>query len=253
MLTTHSTYSANQAEHLESLLLSHLSMTHANYAKAVAALHAKLLQPFERWCAHTAVVDGEAEVRPELGRTNAWLRPDTPELLREIGLYLLLWGEAANLRFMPEMLCFLFELARSSSAIQSLRLQTFKGAPAATAAATAAAAAAATAPTAGQRRPREEESEEEEELEPGLVLSKSEFQRLLAIDRARRNPARLLFDHARPKGLVISICDADFTYFEWGAPEDEDEEDTTPTRWYAEVRSAAQLMPTATHWSAGNL
>ena len=121
------------------------------------------------------------------------------------------------------------------------------------AAATAAAAAAATAPTAGQRRPREEESEEEEELEPGLVLSKSEFQRLLAIDRARRNPARLLFDHARPKGLVISICDADFTYFEWGAPEDEDEEDTTPTRWYAEVRSAAQLMPTATHWSAGNL
>ena len=143
MLTTHSTYSANQAEHLESLLLSHLSMTHANYAKAVAALHAKLLQPFERWCAHTAVVDGEAEVRPELGRTNAWLRPDTPELLREIGLYLLLWGEAANLRFMPEMLCFLFELARSSSAIQSLRLQTFKGAPAATAAATAAAAAVA--------------------------------------------------------------------------------------------------------------
>ena len=85
------------------------------------------------------------------------------------------------------------------------------------------------------------------------MLSKTEFQRLLAIDRARRNPARLLFDHARPKGLVISICDADFTYFEWGAPEDEDEEDTTPTRWYAEVRSAAQLMPTATHWSAGNL
>jgi len=116
-------------------------------------------------------------------------------------------------------------------------------ATAAAATAAAAAAAAATAPTAGQRRPREEESEEEEDLEPGLVLSKTEFQRLLAIDRARRNPARLLFDHARPKGLVISICDADFTYFEWGAPEDEDDEDTTPTRWYAEVRSATSASP----------
>ena len=146
---------ANQAEHLESLLLSHLSMTHGHYARAVAALHAKLLQPFERWCAHTAVVDGEAEVRPELGRTNAWRQVDQPELLREIGLYLLLWGEAANLRFMPEMLCFLFELARSSSAIQglqSLRMQAttplpFKGTSASAAAAAASSDAAAT--TAG--------------------------------------------------------------------------------------------------------
>eukprot|EP00965_Chrysotila_dentata_P241697 6204428-Pleurochrysis_carterae.AAC.1 len=31
---------------------------------------------------------------------------------REIILYLLIWGEASNLRFMPELLCFLFEIAR---------------------------------------------------------------------------------------------------------------------------------------------
>ena len=36
--------------------------------------------------------------------------------LHRLMLYLLLWGEAANLRFMPEMLCFLFELARAYAA-----------------------------------------------------------------------------------------------------------------------------------------
>ena len=93
-----------------------------------------------------------------------------------------------------------------------------------------AAATAATAPTAGQRRPREDEpEEEEEELEPqGLTLS--EFKKLLPIERARRNPARLLFDHPHVGGLVISISDASFTYFEWDDPEEEEEEDTTPTR-----------------------
>lgn len=60
------------------------------------------------------------------------------------------------------------------------------------------------------------------------------MQKLHAIERARRNPARILYDHPHLGGLVISICDADFTYFEWGDPDD-DEEDTTPTRWYAEV------------------
>jgi hypothetical protein len=30
-----------------------------------------------------------------------------PELLY-IGLYLLIWGEAANVRFMPECLCYIF-------------------------------------------------------------------------------------------------------------------------------------------------
>ena len=42
--------------------------------------------------------------------------PDQEEQLGDIIVFLLLWGEAANLRFMPEMLCFLFELARAYAA-----------------------------------------------------------------------------------------------------------------------------------------
>ena len=109
---------------------------------------------------------------------------------------------------------------------------------AAAAATTAAAAAHATAPTAGQRRPREEDDDDE----PGI--SRAEFKRLLPIEKARRdarrNPAGILHDHPHLAGLVISIEDADFTYFEWGEP-DEDEDDQTPTRWFARVCAPAAL------------
>lgn len=39
--------------------------------------------------------------------------PEDPEMQKQhqlllIGLYLLIWGEAANLRFTPECLCYIF-------------------------------------------------------------------------------------------------------------------------------------------------
>uniref|UniRef100_A0A453Q818 1,3-beta-glucan synthase component FKS1-like domain-containing protein n=1 Tax=Aegilops tauschii subsp. strangulata TaxID=200361 RepID=A0A453Q818_AEGTS len=54
----------------------------------------------KRWCKH-------------LGRkTSLWLPTIQQEVqqrkLLYMGLYLLIWGEAANLRFMPECLCYLF-------------------------------------------------------------------------------------------------------------------------------------------------
>ncbi len=48
------------------------------------------------------------------------------------------------------------------------------------------------------------------------MFAEHEMQKLVSIERARRNPARILFDHPHLGGLVISICDADFTYFDWG-------------------------------------
>ena len=36
-----------------------------------------------------------------------WQRPDTRQQEQDIALYLLIWGEAANLRLLPECLCFL--------------------------------------------------------------------------------------------------------------------------------------------------
>ena len=35
-------------------------------------------------------------------------------MLEQVLTFLLIWGEAANLRFMPECLAFLFEVARAS-------------------------------------------------------------------------------------------------------------------------------------------
>ena len=66
----------NQAEHLESLLLSHLSLSGGSYARAVESLHAKLLQPFERWRAHTGAVLDDHKARADVGRANAWERRD---------------------------------------------------------------------------------------------------------------------------------------------------------------------------------
>lgn len=44
---------------------------------------------------------------------SGWARLSQSDQLREICLFLLIWGEAANLRFMPELLHTIFEVARS--------------------------------------------------------------------------------------------------------------------------------------------
>ncbi|XBH66198.1 hypothetical protein VPH35_119648 [Triticum aestivum] len=60
----------------------------------------KLFKNYKRWCKY-------------LGRkTSLWL-PTIPQEVQQrkllyMGLYLLIWGEAANLRFMPVCLCYLF-------------------------------------------------------------------------------------------------------------------------------------------------
>uniref|UniRef100_M4EZH4 1,3-beta-glucan synthase component FKS1-like domain-containing protein n=1 Tax=Brassica campestris TaxID=3711 RepID=M4EZH4_BRACM len=59
----------------------------------------KLLGNYSSWCSY-------------LGRkSNIWISDRTPDSRREllyVGLYLLVWGEAANLRFMPECICYIF-------------------------------------------------------------------------------------------------------------------------------------------------
>ena len=47
------------------------------------------------------------------GRMATWVQLNTQQQLEEVALLLLLWGEAANLRFMPGMLYFIFECARA--------------------------------------------------------------------------------------------------------------------------------------------
>ncbi|OVA03950.1 Glycosyl transferase [Macleaya cordata] len=98
---------ANQREHLILLLANiHVRQTHKQSSmsklgeNAVDGLMKKLFGNYKNWCNF-------------LGRkSNIWLPTVKQEVHQHkilyIGLYLLIWGEASNLRFMPECLCYIF-------------------------------------------------------------------------------------------------------------------------------------------------
>ncbi|KAF7805933.1 callose synthase 12-like [Senna tora] len=55
----------------------------------------KLLHNYTTWCSYLG------------NKSNVWIF-DHPRELLYVSLYLLIWGEAANLRFLPECLCYIF-------------------------------------------------------------------------------------------------------------------------------------------------
>lgn len=89
----------NQKEHFECWLLNYDSRTaHASDATAsLQRIHAKFFRNYARWCRflHT---------QPHLADAGA----DPGAAERQLALFLLVWGESGNLRFMPECLCFLY-------------------------------------------------------------------------------------------------------------------------------------------------
>jgi hypothetical protein len=114
----------NQLEHIESLLISELSVEKGDYTKAVVRMHEALIAPLQRWRSLTSMAGGlddnddgfSMTFTPATAATlPAWDKPNEKKLVNEVLLYLLIWGEAANLRFMPEMLAFIFELARAAA------------------------------------------------------------------------------------------------------------------------------------------
>uniref|UniRef100_A0A7N0R990 1,3-beta-glucan synthase n=1 Tax=Kalanchoe fedtschenkoi TaxID=63787 RepID=A0A7N0R990_KALFE len=69
--------------------------------KVLRAFRKKLLKNYSSWCSYVGK------------RSSVWLtNRHNMELMRRellyVGLYLLIWGEAANLRFLPECLCYIF-------------------------------------------------------------------------------------------------------------------------------------------------
>ena len=104
---------ANQAAHLESLILSKLGRDHVRTeAAAIDALHAALVAPYTRWRQHMSGIEDNAHGQLADGATPVvWKCLTTHEQLIEVTVYLLLWGEAGNLRFMPELIWFLYDCA----------------------------------------------------------------------------------------------------------------------------------------------
>ncbi|KAJ0402564.1 hypothetical protein ATCC90586_000420 [Pythium insidiosum] len=85
----------NQREHLDSWLLNIESRLAAQDPdEALRHIHTKFFKNYRRWC--------------QFLRTPPHLTDSHGSVERQIALFLLIWGEAANLRFMPECLCFLY-------------------------------------------------------------------------------------------------------------------------------------------------
>ncbi|OEL35618.1 Callose synthase 2 [Dichanthelium oligosanthes] len=104
---------SNQREHLI-LLLANVHIRKISKAdqqpklddQALDAVMKKLFKNYKKWCKY-------------LGRKSSlWLPTIQQEVqqrkLLYMGLYLLIWGEAANLRFMPECLCYIYHHVRSA-------------------------------------------------------------------------------------------------------------------------------------------
>lgn len=98
---------ANQREHLI-LLLANVHIRQFPMPdqqprldeRALTEVMKKLFKNYKKWCKYLDK------------KTSLWL-PTIPQEVQQrkllyIGLYLLIWGEAANLRFMPECLCYIY-------------------------------------------------------------------------------------------------------------------------------------------------
>ncbi|KAM0855378.1 hypothetical protein ACQ4PT_049810 [Festuca glaucescens] len=114
----------NQKEHLI-LLLANIDMresgtvdqggrqNHVIHSNTVKHLMNKVFQNYISWCRY---LHEESNIKIPTDAST-----QQPELLY-IGLYLLIWGEASNVRFMPECLCYIFHhMARDLYAIISDR------------------------------------------------------------------------------------------------------------------------------------
>ncbi|XP_057461875.1 callose synthase 7-like isoform X3 [Actinidia eriantha] len=96
---------ANQREHLI-LLLANIDARHKNTDNnvqlnsiTVQHLKDKIFKNYRSWCDYLHCKD------------NLQIPPGSDKLQLEliyIGLFLLIWGEASNIRFMPECLCYIF-------------------------------------------------------------------------------------------------------------------------------------------------
>ncbi|XP_062184545.1 callose synthase 7-like [Phragmites australis] len=114
----------NQKEHLI-LLLANIDMrkggntrrseiqNHVIHSDIVTSLTRKIFQNYISWCQYLQL---ESNIKIPHGCST-----QQPEILY-IGLYLLIWGEASNVRFMPECLCYIFHyMARDLYGIISNR------------------------------------------------------------------------------------------------------------------------------------
>ena len=111
--------SRNQAEHLLMILTNEMSkFDYGNLKKPVMRVHNKLFYNYKKWCGHVGVRALTFDYLNKINRVYvpapSSSAPEHDELhafapfLCDLLLWLLIWGEAGNLKHMPESLCYLF-------------------------------------------------------------------------------------------------------------------------------------------------
>ena len=84
------------------MLLANSASHEQTFADGLTSLHGKLLSNYKKWAVQlgtTPQCAGESDV--------------AHNKVTDLVLYVLIWGEAANLRHVPESLCYLFHVMRS--------------------------------------------------------------------------------------------------------------------------------------------
>ncbi|KAE9041816.1 Callose synthase 1 [Phytophthora rubi] len=106
----------NQREHFECWVLNYESrileaqVSPVDTESAIQSIHAKFFRNYVKWCQFLRTQPLLLDTAPYAGASE-----------RQVALFLLIWGESANLRFMPECLCFLYhKMAAKLDGLESL-------------------------------------------------------------------------------------------------------------------------------------
>ncbi|EFJ07512.1 glucan Synthse like 5 [Selaginella moellendorffii] len=98
----------NQREHIVQLIANTCSVHKKDISSAIQHLAAKTLENYKSWYTHSKSWSDDEDSEPDQHSFKG------DDHLMSLCLYLLIWGEAANLRFMPECLCFIFHKMKTS-------------------------------------------------------------------------------------------------------------------------------------------
>ena len=104
--------SRNQAEHLLMLLTNESNPSDANLSSAAARLHSKIFANYRRWCDRM----GSPPLFCKLSHGKAYAA-----YIEDMLMFLLIWGAAANLKHLPECLCFIYHKSMQEHIINNSR------------------------------------------------------------------------------------------------------------------------------------
>lgn len=123
--------SRNQAEHVLMMLVNEINASDGNsLSGSPQRLHAKIFSNYKKWCKRMIVKPLFCKLSSAY--SSALSNKVYSMYIEDILMFFLIWGEAANLKHMPECLCFLFhktmlEHIENQSNIKNIQNDSYPG------------------------------------------------------------------------------------------------------------------------------